>query len=562
MPVIPQLDLLRVADAVRHPAFRAVVFHQHGRGGGEHPVAARGLGLPVPADGTGHRVGQHLPALIHPAGEDQDRAERDGEVERRFRVAGPLALRQAAPAMVDGLLQPPVQHVSRSQARAQLGPFPVRPGPSRQAVQGRLQRGDPGGEVIAEQMPDRDHARHQRGRGPQVARPGGQLVRGGVGIGRGDVVVRGRSFVAERGEHPGARQRGQLGRQVARRPPVQFQCLAMRRDRSGLGRGVQRVPVGEPGLPGLFEMRRDEGVTVAAGHGRPGHSLMQAAPLGDTDFGVQGVADKRMAEIETGIIRTGQDEIGILQFAQRTSHLVRVRVGDGGEQVKVEGTPDHGGGRGHVPGGGAQVLRAAQHGIAQRVRDGRRLHRRVRLRGQRVVGDGGEQLFDVQRDAVAALLDGRDHPSRSWAAEGRAGHRRGLAQGQAGQPDLLGQALAHQAGPQFPHGQPGIELVAAVRPGHQNRPLREPRGQVAEHVEAQVVGPVQVLEDDQHGPAEGGGHDRVGQILHEQAALVVRVPGPGGQRPRPCGQDPAHLVQLRIGMGHQAAGQVQQQPGE
>ena len=176
MPVIPQLDLLRVADAVGHPAFRAVVFHQHGRGGGEHPVAAGRLGLPVRSGRhVDIAVRQHLPALIHPAGEDQHRAERDGEVERRFLIfliAGPLAVRQAAPAMVDGFLQPPVQHVRRSQARAQLGTFPVRAGPSGQAVQGRLQRGDPGGEVIAEQMPDRDHARHQRGRGPQVARRG------------------------------------------------------------------------------------------------------------------------------------------------------------------------------------------------------------------------------------------------------------------------------------------------------------------------------------------------------------------------------------------------------
>jgi hypothetical protein len=84
------------------------------------------------------------------------------------------------------------------------------------------------------------------------------------------------------------------------------------------------VPVGEPGLPGLLEMRRGEGVAVAPCDRRSGNMVMQAAAEGQVGAGV--------------------------------------------------------------------------------------------------VGDRGEELFDVQRYAVTAFLDRRDQLGWDGPAEGRAGH--------------------------------------------------------------------------------------------------------------------------------------------
>ena len=50
---------------------------------------------------------------------------------------------------------------------------------------------------------------------------------------------------------------------------------------------------------------------------------------------------------------------------------------------------------------------------------------------------------------------------------------------------------------------------------------------MAEHVQAQLVGPVQVLENQQHRGPRFGRDDQVGQVLHQQAAPVVRVTGAG-----------------------------------
>ena len=130
----------------------------------------------------------------------------------------------------------------------------------------------------------------------------------------------------------------------------------------------------------------------------------------------------------------------------------------------------------------------------------------------------------MQRDAVAALVDRRYH-RLARQAEHRADQARGLDQSQARQPDLLGEPLAQQPGPQLTHRQCRIELVAAVRADNEHRPRRKAPGQVAQYIQAQLIGPVQILQHDQDRTARIHGDQQVGQILHEQAAAVVRVTG-------------------------------------
>ena len=166
------------------------------------------------AAGAGDRVFEQLPAFIHPAGEDQHRAERGGGVEGGLVVADPLAFSPAELPVGDGLVEAVIQQVGSGHRGVQPGPLTIRAVQPVQVVQRRLQRAHAGVQAVAEQVRDRGHARRQRGRRAHVTGAGGQLMGGPVRLGGGRVVVGGRGLVAERGEQRGPVQRRELGRRL------------------------------------------------------------------------------------------------------------------------------------------------------------------------------------------------------------------------------------------------------------------------------------------------------------------------------------------------------------
>ena len=238
--------------------------------------------------------------------------------------------------------------------------------------------------------------------------------------------------------------------------------------------------------------------------------------------------------------------------------LVRAGVGDHGQQVEIEGPPDDGGRRRHLARPRGQVLRTAQHGVTQRVRHRGCLHRRPGLRRQGMIIDGCEQFLDVQRDAVAALVDRRHHLGRSWrraprwprsrsgpapaAAAGSPRRAAGPAGGHAGRA-WAARGRAHRSGtcqrPVSASSRTGRPDGRAHQ-GSARRPSADPR-------------------DQQQRDAGIRGHEQVGQVLHQQAAPVVCITSAGGDRAHPRRQVPPEGAQGRLGRGHQAAGQIQQQ---
>ena len=158
-------------------------------------------------------------------------------------------------------------------------------------------------------MRDGGHARCQRGRRAHITGAGGQLMGGPVRLRRSCVVVGGGGFVAQRGEQCGPVQRRKPGGQVAHRPAVQLQRLAVGRHRGGLTRGGGRVLVGGSGTPGLLEVRRDERAAVAALGRGPCHPFVQTAPHGQIGVCVEGIADQRVPEVEADRVAAGEDEI-------------------------------------------------------------------------------------------------------------------------------------------------------------------------------------------------------------------------------------------------------------
>ena len=119
-------------------------------------------------------------------------------------------------------------------------------------------------------------------------------------------------------------------------------------------------------------------------------------------------------------------------------------------------------GPGDLLGLGRPMAEAREHGVLDRVRDGRLADRqavRARLRAERP-----EQLLDVERDAVGSLVDRvRDLArGREAGVEDQRRDERGLRPGERRQPDLLGDALGQQPRPPVAQARAGRGLVGPV----------------------------------------------------------------------------------------------------
>ena len=169
-----------------------------------------------------------------------------------------------------------------------------------------------------------------------------------------------------------------------------------------------------------------------------------------------------------------------------------------------------------------QPLQPHQHGVADGVRH-------VGLAdppavGPRVLVERSEQLLDVERDAVRPLVDRLDHVARrrQLAAEDQGRGDGGLVDRQWAQPDLFGVALAEDARPPLAVDAIGRELVGAVARHQDERPLFRVPGQLADHLQAHLVGPVQVVEDE-HGRPIDRLQDPVCRRADDQPARAERV---------------------------------------
>ena len=317
----------------------------------------------------------------------------------------------------------------------------------------------------------------------------------------------------------------------------------MGRQGGGLGRGGGRVLIGEAGLSRLLEMRRDERAAVAAVHRGPRHPLVQAAPQRQVRVRVKGVADQRVPEVERHRVGAGQDEIGVLQLAQGTGHLIRAGLGDGGQQVEIEGTPDDGGGRRHVAGPRGQELGAGQHRVAQRVRHRGRLYRGAGLRRQRV---RRRWPRGTPRRAAGCRRCARGSPPPPGPAPPGRASRWSWSRSAPGPGAAAGspRRAAGRAG-----GPAGCAWAAggrARRCGTRQRPASAwPRAPARWPSTSRLSSSAQCRSSriSSTGVREFGRHDQVGQVLDQQAAPVVRVTGAGGDLAHPRRQALAEVAQ-------------------
>ena len=298
--------------------------------------------------------------------------------------------------------------------------------------------------------------------------------------------------------------------QVALGLPVQLQRLPVGREGRGLAGGGQGVPVGRLGQPGQVELGRDEGVAVAA----PGER----------------VADEGVAEVEAGLVRARLDQVPLLEAAQAVVDGVRGQPADGDQQVELEGPADHRARPGH-----------RQRGLVQPPGPASTASARVSGTGTAATPPGSGPVAASGR-AASSSSTCRGMPSlRSWtAAATPAG---------GGWPSRAPARAAVWAG-----SSRGRRISSASRWGSSRA------GQVPDHLEAELVGPVEVLEHDQQRPGPAQVTERVGEVLDEHPPLAVAVAADPAGLAQPGRHGPAERRRPLVGGLAQVAGQVEQQP--
>ena len=83
------------------------------------------------------------------------------------------------------------------------------------------------------------------------------------------------------------------------------------------------------------------------------------------------------------------------------------------------------------------------------------------------------------------------------ATEQRIRQRSRFGHGEPSEPNLLGKPLRQQSTSQFAHRRACIKLVTAVGPDDEHRARSEASGEPADNLQAQLVSPMQIVEDDE-----------------------------------------------------------------
>jgi hypothetical protein len=292
-----------------------------------------------------------------------------------------------------------------------------------------------------------------------------------------------------------------------------------------------------------------------------GERQVQRGPLTRQQVGVGGLLQQGVAEgvavavVDEHVVRHGGP--------QRIEERGLGQVGDGGEQP-MPGPPA--GRRGHAQ-HRACILRQRLHAQAQDVAQG------GRQRARRAVG-GGQQLLDEERVALAARVQARDELRFGGAAEDPRHLRRELRRRERLELDALNQLAALLFGQERAQRMAAMELVAAIGAHDQQALVVQPTQQRRQELERGTVGPVQVLDGEQHGRLGGQPVEQRAQEP-EQARLGVRLAA-GGHALRALGprqgwaqlgREPRQLVacpseQLVEGCRIELAGEPAQRGGE
>ena len=304
---------------------------------------------------------------------------------------------------------------------------------------------------------------------------------------------------------------------------------------------------------------------------RLGEHAMERPPALPRHVGVQRVARERVAErARPGRLLADQpalEQLGQAVAARVRGHELEVeglarhrrRLGRRARRVRKLGRADedrvaHGVGERHVAVGGE--LEPAPTGL-QRTADAQR----------------GRQLLDEERQPLGAVVDRAHERRRGCLAERQHEQLGRLLEVERAQDELVEPARAPQLVAQPPHAVVARQAVRPVGRDHEHRQLAERLGERGEQLERRLVGPLQVVEDDERVALRGDagehpphrleqrrtirGRGGLAELGHEQRELGVERTGAverAGLRPQVGAQRGDHrTVRGRAAVDRRAA---------
>ena len=289
-----------------------------------------------------------------------------------------------------------------------------------------------------------------------------------------------------RGE-PGADGRAQRAIDVAGRVPVTGELA--------LAGGIARLP----------QRLRD--------------AAMQRRALGGQQVRVDGLAHERVTEVQAVVV--GHEHVRADGLAQRTQQLALIGPEDRGEQRVVGAAADDGQRSQRLLGDRRQRVDAHEQRVAQAV-------------GQLVAGAGAmgrEQLLGEERVALRAREDlvGERRAGRRVEDPGELAHQ--LRARQPSELDALHAPVARDLRELGLQRVAAMQFVRAVCRDDRHALVAGVRDDVAHEVERRGIGPVQVLDDEQHRRLLRQPAQQPEQQL-EQPRLCVRAGVAGRRRGR------------------------------
>jgi hypothetical protein len=197
------------------------------------------------------------------------------------------------------------------------------------------------------------------------------------------------------------------------------------------------------------------------------------------------------------------------------------------------------------------MRRLHQHGVADRARQrdvGVEVDVAAAVEAVRRAQRRG-QLLDEERDAAGAVVERGGEPRRRRRPERPFGELRRLLAAQRAELDLVQHSLAAQVVAQPAQRVHARELVGAVGADHQQRQVLQARGECGDQLERDVIGPVQVVEQQDGGTPVRDRRQRTADRLEQGRPVVARrrVAELGQQDGELRAQRPAVVQRIRLG---------------
>jgi len=307
----------------------------------------------------------------------------------------------------------------------------------------------------------------------------------------------------------------------------------------GLDAGQQRlaqVVGGVPvvGEPALLDRGGAAGAGGAAALGDaplqgPGVGGVQGAALHRQQVVVDGLLDERVAEHVGAGGLVDAEHVAGHGLAQQPHQLLGVLADHRRQELVVDPGAGHGRDLQDPLGRLGQGLDPGQHQVPQ---------------GQRQPGAvqvGGQQLLGEERVALGAGQDLAEQGRRGRLVQDPGQQLGQVAAAQALQLDTLGPAAAVQLGQERAQRVAAVQLVAAVGQ-HQGDPAAQVADQEPEQVAGGLVGPVQVLDHQQHRAALGQPVQHPEQQLEQAHGSQRGLGRPGAGRTPELGHQPGQLA--------------------